>query len=320
MSGYATWDNLFVGDSTRDLKAQYGMVLVRDWNAAATSLASYSPFDPVTGNLSPTLLTTDGWYNPGYLDATGVVFTPKFTVVDDDAWQTRQALRTDVTLDQEEMTFVPKEQSPLVDALRFQDALSSLQEQGAAGYQLTKSTRPSLANRQILAIGVDYNTGQPEYFAFEYAMARMVKPDKISFDAKNTTASGLTFDSYVCPYSGFAVRFFREGPAWRASGGNTTVPGNPTAATGTATGTVTLTFTPPTSANGPFTYQVNTVTPTAGAVPAANVTVTSATSSQVVLTVGALTSSTSYTFTVQATGANDSQSVPSAVSSAAAAK
>lgn len=311
---YTLWDNFFGGNATRVTKALYGSFLVRDYGNASTSVASYSPFDPLTGNLSTTLLTTDGWHDVGLLSESGVSFAPKYTTTDVMAWQSRQAQRTDVTVDSEECTIQALEATPLIDALRENLPLSGLPTMGAVGYQVTKPRIPQMAYRQVLAIGVDGSSGNNEYFATLYSRALMIKPDKMDWQAKTEIMVPLTFDSYPCPFSGFATRRYREGPAWRASGGTTTAPGTPVG-TAIAGAKANLVFTPPTSPNGPFTYNVlKTVSSVTTAVTSGNVTVLSSSPSSVTLQITGLTVADACTFTVQATGANGSQSVPSAAS------
>lgn len=311
---YATWDQIFTGNDQRILKAQYGSILVRDYAGPATSLTTYNPFDSLTGHLSPTITTTDGWVDTGLTDENGIQFTPKYTTVDVMAWQSRQIQRTDVTLDTEDFMFTLIESTPLTDALTYQIPLSQLQSTGTEGYSVTKSTTPTLLSRQVMALGVDYNSGAAEYFAIVFALVKMVKPDKFDYSDKNPIATALNWASYIDPSTGWAVKRFREGPAWRASGGVTTPPGTPVAAA-VAGAKATLTFTPPTSLDTPFTYQVTkTVSSVTTAVPTGNVVVTSSSPTSVVLTVSGLTVASSYTFTVAATGANGSQSTFSTAS------
>lgn len=306
---YATWDQVTATDSSRILKGQFGLVLFRDYGGASTDLSTFSPFDPTSGHLSTTLTTTDGWVEAGFIDENGVQHTPKQTTVDTQGWQSRQILRTDLTLDVEDWMVTLIEQTPLSDALYFQTPIASIPSPGTEAYQVTKQTTPVLLPRQALIIGVDNNSGQSEYFAQLYPLVRMVKADKYDWSNKNPISTALNFTSYVDPHSGFPMRRFREGPAWRASGGTTTAPGTPVAAA-VAGAEATLTFTPPTSNNGPFTYQVKETTGgTTTDVPAGSVTVTSSSSSSVELTVSGLTASTTYTFQVAATGDNGSQSV-----------
>jgi hypothetical protein len=312
---YATWDQIFTGNDQRILKAQYGSILVRDYAGPATALTTYSPFDPTTGHLSTTLTTTDGWVECGLTDENGIQFTPKYTTVDVMAWQSRQVQRTDVTLDTEDFMFTLIESTPLTDALTYHIPLSQMQATGTQGYSITKSTTPNLLSRQVLALGVDYNSGTAEYFAIGFSLVKMVKPDKFDYSDKNPIATALNWASYIDPSTGWAVKRWREGPAWRASGGTTTPPGTPAAVAVTGA-KATLTFSPPTSLDTPFTYQVKqTVSSVTSVVPTGQVVVTSSSPTSVVLTVSGLTAASSYTFAVAATGSNGTQSTYSTASS-----
>ncbi|MEG8178135.1 hypothetical protein [Nocardia terpenica] len=313
MSGSVLWDTIFGGNATRILKALYGSFLVRDYFGPATSVANFTPFDPDDGNLSKTLMTTDGFRDVGLLSEQGCSFTPKYTTVDTMVWQSRQAQRTDVTVDQEECLIQCAESTVLVDYLHENLPLKGMPANGTPGYRVVKPKVPQVLYRQVLALGVDGSSGDNEYFATLYARALMIKPEKVDWSAKQETLTSLTFDSYPCPYSGFSVARFREGPAWRASGGTTGAPGTPVATAG-SNATVTLEFTPPHAGAGPFTYTVNKLTgptPTITAVPANLVTVTSSSGASVVLTVTGQTVGETDAYSVQATGANGSQSVPS---------
>lgn len=311
---YATWDQITTRDNTRVLKAQYGSILVRDYAGAATNCATYSPFDAISGHLSSTLTTTDGWVECGYTDESGIQFTPKQTTVDVQGWQSRQILRTDITVDVEDFMFSLIEQTPLADALMYQIPLSQIPNTGEEGYQITKSVTPTLLSRQILALGVDFNSGSAEYFGVLFPLVKMVKWDKQDFSDKNPIATSLNWTSYVDPISGFAARRFREGPNWRAAGGVTATPGTPVAAA-VAGGKATLTFTPPASLNTPFIYGVKQTTgSTTTTVTSGNIVVTSSSPTSVVLTVSGLTTGSAYTFTVAATGDNGSVSAFSAAS------
>src|SRR5258708_4145099 len=66
----ATWESLFAPNANWVRKGLFGSVLVQDYNPSNTTLLSnsYNPFDAPSGQLSSTLLTTDGWYDLGYLD------------------------------------------------------------------------------------------------------------------------------------------------------------------------------------------------------------------------------------------------------------
>jgi hypothetical protein len=274
----------------------YGNVLVRDYNGQNTALTGYSPFDADSGNLSDTLISGDGWQDVGIIDENGVSFDPKYTTEDLKAWQSRQIQRTDITEDQVDFSFTCLEATPIVDALEYQIPLASAGELGAEGYQITKTIEPTLVNRQILVVGVDFNTGQAEYFAYLFPLVKMVKPDKFDISDKNPYQMNLSWSSYVDPWSGFAVRLYREGPAWRNAGGTTTTPGAVTATIPLAPPTVTLGSA---SSGGTFTsgaeyWKVTTLTALGESTGSNEVTATLTANQQQVLNWGAVSGATGY--------------------------
>src|SRR5437879_3307132 len=149
-----TWDSIFPGNTALVRKALYGSVLVQDYSAS-NSFATYSPFDPTTGLLSSSLLTTDGWTDLGYLDENGVEFTPTYSTADTNAWQTRQPLRTDVTADTEQAKIVALQSTPLIDCLYNNLPLASTGALGASGHSYAKPKTPSMIYRCLTLPSVD---------------------------------------------------------------------------------------------------------------------------------------------------------------------
>lgn len=235
-----TWNQVWTGNNLRITRGQYGVVLIRDYVGQSSALTNYSPFNTADGNLSTTLTSTDGWQDLGIIDENGVAFDPKYTTDDLKAWQSRQIQRTDLTEDQVDFSFTCLEATPIVDALEYQVPLAQMGTLGAEGYQITKTITPTLVNRQILVVGVDYNTGAPEYFSYLFPLVKMVKPDKFSISEKDPYQMMLSWSSYVDPWSGFAVRLYREGPGWRNAGGSTSAPGAPAASIPVAPPVITL--------------------------------------------------------------------------------
>lgn len=208
----ATWSSLFSGDTANIRKALYGSVLVKEYSLA-NNFATYSPFDTATGELSSTLLTTDGWLDCGFLTDDGVEFSPQYSTTATTGWQSRDDLRVDVTRDAEEAAFTLLESTPLVDALRENLALptGSTATPGASGYSYAK-TQADLVYRSFLFIGVDGN----QFAAKLYPRAVVTKPDKQSWNAKTEQSSQLTVQPFPDHAAGFSRKTFRDGPAWRA--------------------------------------------------------------------------------------------------------
>lgn len=291
-----TWNQLWTGNNQRITRGMYGLVMVRDYNGQATALTSYSPFDPSSGNLATTVDTTDGWQDLGIIDENGVQFDPKYTTADVKAWQSRQIQRTDLTEDQVDFSFTCLEATPIVDALEYQVPLAQMGTLGAEGYQITKNIYPNLVNRQILVVGVDFNTGQPEYFSYLFPLVKMIKPDKFDISEKNPYQMMLNWSSYVDPWSGFAVRLYREGPAWRNAGGTTSTPGAPQATIPLSPPTVTLGSA---SSGGTFGagaeyWKVTTLSALGESTGSNEVTATLSANQQQVINWGAVTGATGY--------------------------
>lgn len=300
----ATWSSLFGGDASQIRKALYGSVLVKEYSSS-NNFASYSPFDPATGNLSSTLLTTDGWQDCGYLDDNGVIFTPTYSTTALPGWQSRDDLRVDISRDVEEAAAVFLQSNPLIDALRESLALPSGEQAapGAAGYSLTHPSVPTNRWRSLLFIGVDGNN----FVAKLYPRALVTKIDKQEWNAKNPEQTALTFQAFPDKVAGFSRKTFRDGPDWRgeSTGGMTA----PTALTATAvTGAkANLSWTAASGGTAPYTYYVfengNQLT--------TGVTITGTTA-----VVSGLTAGSSYTFQVQAEDADNYFSALSAASAA----
>lgn len=213
----STWDSLFNGRPELVRKALYGSVLIQDYSAS-NSFATYSPFDVTTGLLNSTLLTTDGWTDLGYLDDNGVQFTPTYTVVDTNTWQSRQALRADVTVDTEQALVNCLQSSPVTDVLYNGLPLSSAAALGATGYKLAKPKIPGMVYRSVLFLGVDGAAGNYEFVARLYPRCLMIKPDKQAWQAKTEITNLLTFQAYPDAQAGYTLQNYREGPGWRSRG------------------------------------------------------------------------------------------------------
>ncbi|WP_063039724.1 fibronectin type III domain-containing protein [Nocardia pseudovaccinii] len=305
-----TWDTLFGGDVNNVFKGQFGFALVRDYDPTK-SLANFTPFDTLTGDWSATLLTTDAFNGCGYFDENGLEFNPTLATADTKAWQSRQKLLTDITDDSESAMFTAIERTPIIEALETNLPLAAMSSIGSVGYQYTKPKVTVPIHRQFVFGAIYAGPLGLEGWARIYPNALMVKPDKLSMNAKTEAQGKLTCESYPDSVSGFAVRTLREGPGWRAKGGTTGTPGTPTATAGGSAGTASMTFTAPTTPNGPFTYNVFV---DASTTPVSSGTVTvSGTTSNPILTVTGLTAG-SHTFKVQAVGSNLSGSAKTAAS------
>lgn len=305
-----TWSTVFPGNASFVRKALYGSVFVLDWTGT-TNWSTYSPFDAASGELVTTLLTTDGWNDLGYLDDSGVEFTPNYTVADTVAWQTRLKLRTDATEDTEQAKFSCLESRPIVDALYNNLAIASVPATGSTAYTITKPLTPQIVYRSILFLGVDGSTNNEAYVGTLYPKCLMVKPDKQSWTAKDEIQTGLSFQAYPDALSGFAVKRFREGPAWRAlglPGGVGTVVATPGV---TQLSTSWTTATVPTGAPALTNYTVTANKVSDGSAAAGSpFTVAAGTTTKVITS---LTTGQPYTVTVKANNSNGSGPISTVV-------
>lgn len=304
-----TWDTLFGGNVDNVFKGQFGFAMFRDYDATK-SLAAWTPFDTTTGDWSTTLLTTDGFTALGYFDENGLEFQPSLTTSDTKAWQSRQKLLTDFTDDSESAMLTAIERTPAVECLESNIPLAAMGTLGQAGYQYTKPKVTYPVHRQLIFGAIYASPLGISAWARIYPNAIMIKPDKLSMNAKTEAQGKLTFEAFPDSVSGFAVRTLREGAGWRAQGGTTATPGTPVATAGGA-GIASMTFTAPATANGPFTYKVF-VDASVSPVSSGTVTV-SGTTSNPILTVSGLTAG-AHTFKVQAIGSNLSGSAQTAAS------
>jgi hypothetical protein len=315
------WTGLSLDNANNIRKWLYGSVLIRDWKAdGSTNLASFTPFDNVSGDLLTNLLSPSfpggRWYELGAMSENGVSFTPKFTTDDTKIWQSRHPQRTDVSEDAEEIMFSMMESTPLADYLRNNLPLTNVPEVGTANYSVVQPIQTDIIYRQLCVIGVDGQVGNADYIAELRPRVSLTKKGKRDFQQKNADMTELTFGVYPDPSSGFAASTLRGGPFWTSLGGAIVWPTPQVAPVATAvTGLkATISLAQPVSLNDPFTY---TVTKTTGgtATPATLVGAPSLNTSTgvVTITVGSLTVSSNYTFTVTATGSNGATGV-SAVS------
>jgi len=301
-----TWDVVFGGNAGNIFKGQFGFTGVRMYDASKP-LTNWTPFITETGDWSTAIMDPlqDAFQSIGYQDESALEFSTTYQTADTKAWQARQKLFTDITSDEEMATLTAIERTPLIEALEQNLPISGMGSQGQAGYQYTKPVYTTPQPLQIIFGAVFASPLGLSLWARLYPLAYMIKPDKLGMNPKTEAQSKLEFDAYVDPITGLAVRTFRDGPGWRATGGVTATPGTPVATAG-ATGVVSLAFTAPTSKNAPFIYNVFEDA-SSTAIPVSDVAVGGTTAAPV-LTVSGRTSG-SHTYKVQAIGSNLAPSV-----------
>jgi len=296
----------------------YGSVLIRDWDPlGTTSLANFSPFN-ADGSLSSTLFspTNPGgpWFDVGAIDVNGVDFNPRYKTTDTEIWQQRYPSRTDVDSDGEDIDITFAETNPVALAIYNNQPLvnvpgtgatSVLSPVGTSGFSATYGLWPQIIYRQLLVLGVDGELSNPIYVAELRPRVSLTKINKRMFSAKKADDFGVAFGTFPDPASGFVRQAVYGGPGWLALGGQVTLPSVSTVtATAVSGGKATLSFNQPTSPDTPFTYTATQTNTGTSATTAATIASSTTSSGVVTVNVTGLTTSTSYKFTVTATGGN----------------
>lgn len=268
------WPTLFQGDEDNIRKVLYGSWLIRDWNFAATSLTGFNFFGS-DGNLVNTLFSSTNpggqWYDVGYMDEKGPEFTPKLDVKPTKVMQSRWPARYDYTGQSEEIGATLMESNPVVDALYSNAALASLQEVGAAGYNISAPVELDLRWRQCVFIGVDGRSGANYYTIRVYPKVLIGDFGKIPWNIEDAAAlpiKGFAVpDEYTIPPDGVNVGsprwILRDGPGWRLQGeaNFSTIAPVATPVTGLK---VNISFTTPAGLVAPITYTAQKQTTVGG--------------------------------------------------------
>lgn len=319
MSDGILWPSFYKGDAARIRKWLFGSVLIRDWEADGSTSMENLPVFLDDGELNPDLLLPVsqggyGFYDVGNISDNGVEFNPQFTTDETPIWQSRRSQRTDITRDDEEISFSMMDSTPLTDYLWWNLPIGSwgsgeVPTMGVDEYAVTKPYYSDLQMRQLLIIGVDGAVGpngQAEYIAELRPRVSLQKKSRKQWHAKNVDVTELTWTVHVDPHSGFDSKVLRGGAIWLGEGGDLVAPADKTVtATAAGTGKATLVFDAPTGALPPYTYTVKqktggtTTTASLQGSPVVN-------NGEVTLTVTGLVASSSYTFTVTASSGNGS--------------
>jgi hypothetical protein len=326
------WPSLYQGDGTRIRKWLYGSVLIRDWDANGTTAMNSLQVFLANGNLNPNLLVPtasggNGFYDVGSITENGVEFNPQFTTDETMIWQSRRSQRTDITRDDEEITFSAMESTPLIDYIWYNlpigfTGVPTFPSIGASNYGVTKPFYSDVLFRQLLIIGVDGSVGvngQPEYIAELRPRVTLQKKAKKQYQAKQADVTELTYSVHIDPWSGFDTQVLRGGSVWLAEGGFLQLPATSSVtATATAGHTATLVFNVPNnfldgiavpvsqpgSQNTPVNYTVSGNDTTTSTIAPATVSGVAVSSGVATVTLSGLTVAQVYNFTITATGAN----------------
>lgn len=206
-------------------KALITNILIRDYNGSATSLRASAAGVNATGVFTP--YATDGKYRSdllssnfpggrfhdvGALKDDGVRLSPDVSVEAVKIAQSRRSQRWDITDEDDEIMFTCRESNPVVDRLRFDKPLASLNSLGAAGYTEIKPAESELIERQIIALAED---GDHRFaYVFPRVARKAVGPTQLN--RQDPDDLELTYGALICPFVDAPVYIVRDGSAWRS--------------------------------------------------------------------------------------------------------
>lgn len=213
-------------------------ILIRDYSGSSTNLRAtaaglnskglFSPY--AADGLYRTDLTSSNFsggrfYDVGALSEDGIRITPDLSVEGVRVAQARRAQRWDVGEENDELMFTCRESNNVVDALRFDLPLSSLQATGATGYTVVKPMESPLVERQAIAFVED---GDQRY---AYVFPRLARKSvgQSNLNRQDPDDLELTYGAIPCPYADTPVYLVRDGAGWRSQ---VTVAGAPAGSSG----------------------------------------------------------------------------------------
>jgi hypothetical protein len=293
-------------------------ILMRDYKGSITNLA-----DPLVG------LNTDGVFTPYALDGgyrndllnvsfpggqfydlgaikdDGVKISASTDVEETMIAQSRRPQRYDLTKEGDEVEFTCREDSPVVDLLRFDMPLFAVQDVGKLSYALKKPAEGDLIERQIIALAEDGD----HRFAYIIPRAARMKVGDTQLNKKDPHELNVQYGAILCPFALYPVAIAREGAGWRALGGAPVFPAPAPVATAVAGQTATVAHTVPMLLADPapdtFTYTATkTVQPAGTPTTAATITGTVLVGSTVTHTLSGITTATQYKIKIKATATN----------------
>lgn len=302
-------------------------VLHRDYGGASTNIspAVFNPFaqdgnirqdllavvKDSAGNFVPNPQTNQGWYLAGALDPKGVDETPEITVDKLAILQANMEIRSDIQKEGGTVAYTMFESRALTDALRYNRALSSIANDGAAQYFYGKYADATLVERQLLLIRADQSSGQPEFTAIPKPRVALNKINKRVWDKKNADAFDVVWDELLDEWfvdtdgTPLQAGVWRSGAGWEAAGGTPELSTTPPVATAVTGAKATVVFAAP-QGDAPFTYTLNQLPGGTGTpVPATLVGAPQVSGGNVTLTAGSLTVGSTYAFQATVEGAND---------------
>lgn len=285
----------------RDYRAPDGTV--RDLSDPAVGLGDDGFFSPFSadGLIRSDLLGEApnlGFYHLGYLHEDGIEMTEDTDVSEGMAAQSKKAIRYDVMKDNAGITIKALESTPIIDAIRYDLPLDSLQDYGKAGYGIRKPAETPLIERQVIAFGFDGNNMVAKVFPRMALKSRATTNwNKEDFDVME-----IELGSLLCPYVGTDVILRRDGADWRGLQGNHLFAAAPVA-TAVAGQLADVVFAKPTSKSSTLDYVVEKSNDGLTGWTEATAVDTSGTTT-ITIRVSGITSSATWYFRVKATGSN----------------
>lgn len=220
------------GESWNPLRIRKGLVtniLIRDYAGSDTNLKASAAGLNTAGFFTPyaqdglyrnDLLSSNfaggRFYDVGAISDDGVSITPDVSVEGVMIAQARRAQRWDLTNEDDEISFTCREGNAVVDALRFDKALSAQGTEGAAGYTVAKAVDSNLVERQIIALAEDGN----QRFAYVFPRVARKKVGASKINRKDSDDLELTYGALICPFADTPVYVVREGEGWRDLAGS----------------------------------------------------------------------------------------------------
>lgn len=260
----------------------------------------FSPF-AADGKLRTDLLgeaPNHGFYHVGALHEDGLEMTYDTDVSETMIAQSKRAIRFDVTADNDGITLKAMEGTPLVDALRFDLPLRSLQDLGKAGYGLRKPAETPLVERQVIALGFDGENFVGDVFPRMSLRNR----GNSNWNKSDADIMELELGSLLCPYVGTTALRFRDGAAWRGLQGVPVFAAAPVA-TAVVGQLADVVFAKPVSKSSQLEYVVKKSNDGGATWTTATVVAVTGTTT-ITIRVSGITSSANWVFAVEATGTN----------------
>jgi hypothetical protein len=255
--------NKFLGNRVR--KGGLVALLMRDYGGLSTDLSPGgvfgSPFAQDGFVRSDLLITAtapnQGWFLVGALSPDGPSVTPNITLDETEILQSNEDILAEITKNSADIGFMAYESKAVTDALENNLPLSSLQDDGTAGYVVGSPSDADLIERQIMLIRAHKADGLREFTARAFPRVTLSKLNKRTWNKKTVDMVDVVYKRLLDPYCTLnsvpqADLTWRDGPGWRAAGGVPVLAATPTTAAATTTGKATLSTPDPTGVGDPW--------------------------------------------------------------------